>query len=180
MPRLLTNGRPRTPHYTAIKPPFALRQVLLTVLAPSLTILASQRYAPHDFKTSPKSHLFLDILVYSVTELETSIDLVRQHKPLQQQHRALQSGFFLLDCTTACPSSVRYLAAEKMMKMRILCSGETGAVNPDGTSAGLKVSAYVWGSGNRAARLMASAFGRIHFKNLLFSISSFFPRILAT
>ena len=102
----------------------------------------AKRYAPHDFKTSPKSHLFLDILVYSVTELETSIDLVRQHKPLQQ-HRALQSGFFLLDCTTACPSSVRYLAAEKMMKMRNLCSGEAGAVNPDGTSAGLKVRACV-------------------------------------
>jgi len=83
--------------------------------------------------------LFFDILVYSVTELEKSIDLVRQHKLLQQQHRALQSGFFLLDCTTTCPSSVRYLAAEKMVKIRILCSGETGAVNPDGTSAGLSV-----------------------------------------
>jgi len=124
--------------------------------------------------------LFLDILVYSVIELETSIDLVREHKLLQQQHRALQSGFFLLGCTTACPSSVRYLAAEKMTKMRILCSGETGAVNPDGNSAGLKVRACVWGSGNTATRLLASAFGRILYNNLLFSISSFFPRILAT
>jgi hypothetical protein len=148
----------------------------------------AKRYAPHDFKTSPKSHLFLDILVYSVTELETSIDLVRQHKPLQQ-HRALQSGFFLLDCTTACPSSVRYLAAEKMMKMRNLCSGEAGAVNPDGTSAGLKVRACVsvcvcvcvcgeqWKL--QQPNLMATAFHRIHFKNLSFSISYFFLRILA-
>jgi len=106
----------------------------------------AKTYTPHDFKTSPKSHLFLDILVYSVTELEKSIDLVRQHKLLQQQHRALQSGFFLLDCTTTCPSSVRYLAAEKMMKMRILCSRETGAVNPDGTSAGLSVRVCVCGA----------------------------------
>jgi hypothetical protein len=135
----------------------------------------AKRYATHDFKTSPKSHLFLDILVYSVTELETSIDLVRQHKTLQQ-HGALQSGFFLLDCTAACPWNVRYLVAEKMIKMRNVCSGEVGELNPDGTSAGLKV----WAVKIQQSFLWPVNLYRINFKNRSFSISLCFPEFQAT
>lgn len=142
MPRLLTNGRPRTPHYTAFKPPFALRHALLTVLAPSLTILASQNVHTTRLQNLSKSHLFLDILVYSVTELENSIDLVRQHELLQQQHSSpvwLLSPWLHNHVSFRCPLP----RSRKMMKMKIVCSGETGAVIPDGTSAGLSVRVCV-------------------------------------
>lgn len=52
-----------------------------------------------------------------------------------------------------------------MMKMRILCSEEPGAVNPDGIPVGLEVRTCVYGGAveiRAASRVIDSASGRIH------------------